>query len=64
MSVMVSEQLYIGCGQCEPVCPEKAVRVWGIARVEEERCIECLVCLYAFKRENERDEGDSVEDPY
>ena len=45
MSVTVDKQLCVGCGQCEPVCPEKAIRVWGVARVEEEFCTECLICL-------------------
>ena len=45
MSVTVDEQLCVGCGQCEPVCPEKAIHVWGIAQVKEELCTDCLICL-------------------
>jgi len=44
-NILFDKQLCVGCGQCEPICPEKAIRVWGIAQVEEERCTECLICL-------------------
>lgn len=45
MSVTVDKQLCVGCGQCEPICPEKAIHVWGTAQVKEERCTDCLICL-------------------
>ncbi|MBT3311573.1 MAG: 4Fe-4S binding protein [Desulfobacterales bacterium] len=45
MSVKVNDNLCLGCGQCEPVCPEKAIMVWGIARVNDKDCTECLICL-------------------
>ena len=45
MSVMVDKQLCVGCGQCEPVCPEKAIRVWGTAEIKGECCTDCLICL-------------------
>jgi NAD-dependent dihydropyrimidine dehydrogenase PreA subunit len=45
MGVKVDDRLCLGCGHCEIVCPEKAVRVWGVAHVNNEICTECLVCL-------------------
>ena len=45
MAVRVNDQLCVGCAQCEPVCPEKAVKVWGVAEVNDEICTECYICL-------------------
>ena len=44
MAIRVVEELCVGCGQCELVCPEEAIRAWGIAEVDEEICTECLIC--------------------
>ncbi len=45
MTVKVNDKLCLGCGQCEPVCPEKALKVWGVAIINDEECTECLICL-------------------
>ncbi|HEX59660.1 MAG TPA: 4Fe-4S dicluster domain-containing protein [Methanomicrobia archaeon] len=34
-----------GCGYCEMVCPNGAVKVWGRAEVDVENCIGCLRCM-------------------
>ncbi|UCG81691.1 MAG: 4Fe-4S binding protein [Desulfobacterales bacterium] len=45
MTVSVNNQLCVGCGQCELSCPERAIRAFGIARINEDKCTECLICF-------------------
>jgi ferredoxin len=40
----VDEQLCIGCGECEAICPFAAVTVDGVSAVTWEKCMGCGVC--------------------
>ncbi len=41
----VSEEECIACGDCEDICPMKAVKVEQIAKINEAICIGCGVCV-------------------
>ena len=42
--LIVDEEKCVGCGQCVPICPKGALRVWGMAEVKIEDCDDCLIC--------------------
>ncbi len=47
---MIDKELCIGCGDCLPVCPVKAIGLeTEYAEINEEMCVECGVC-YRAKR--------------
>ena len=41
----VNEEKCVGCGQCQPSCPEDAILVWGLAEIDRGKCIDCLACI-------------------
>ena len=43
--VWVNEAECVGCGHCQPSCPEEAISVWGMAKVDDGKCTECLECI-------------------
>ena len=43
MHVVVAEQC-TGCELCVPYCPMGAIRMNGIAIIDEDECVECGVC--------------------
>ncbi len=43
--IVVAENLCVGCGRCQPFCPEEALLAWGYLQIDHERCTECLTCL-------------------
>ncbi len=45
MSVKVSNEKCVGCGQCSVFCPEEALRAWGWLKVDETRCTDCGICV-------------------
>jgi NAD-dependent dihydropyrimidine dehydrogenase PreA subunit len=42
--VRVDAQSCTGCEQCVPYCPMGAIRIDGIAIIDEDECVECGVC--------------------
>ena len=47
---MIDKELCIGCGECLPVCPVKAIGLESeYAEIDGEMCVECGVC-YRAKR--------------
>ncbi|MBI2848881.1 MAG: 4Fe-4S binding protein [Chloroflexi bacterium] len=44
MTVNISEEKCVGCGECVPVCPEEALSVWAQLTVDDERCTDCAIC--------------------
>ncbi|MBA4423662.1 MAG: (4Fe-4S)-binding protein [Syntrophus sp. (in: bacteria)] len=48
--MMIDQELCIGCGDCLPVCPVRAIHLEAdVARIDAEMCVECGVC-YRAKR--------------
>jgi len=47
MAIVIKESNCIGCGSCVLFCPEEALTVLAsfIAKVDEQLCTECLICL-------------------
>jgi len=45
MAAVVDEEKCVGCGVCEDVCPQEAITVYDVARVNAELCTECGVCV-------------------
>lgn len=47
MAIAVDNARCIGCGMCEFICPEEALKVPPsfLVEVAEDKCIDCLVCL-------------------
>ncbi len=43
--IVVDEKLCVGCGRCEPLCPESALKAWGRLSVDATKCTDCLNCI-------------------
>ncbi|MFC1925815.1 ATP-binding protein [Chloroflexota bacterium] len=43
--IAVDDELCTGCGRCEPLCPEEALKAWGRLSVDDARCTDCLICI-------------------
>ncbi len=44
--MLISEELCVGCGQCQPYCPTGAIHFAGlISAVDQDVCYECGTCL-------------------
>jgi len=43
--VAVQQERCRGCGICEEVCPQGAIRVREVAVIDQERCIGCGICV-------------------
>lgn len=47
MKVVIDGSGCISCGACVIWCPMSAIRLErGIARIEQERCVQCKKCIY------------------
>ncbi len=46
--VVISEEKCAGCGFCQMICPREAMRLWGFARIDRERCTECFEGMHRF----------------
>jgi ferredoxin len=42
MTVMVKENVCVGCGRCVSFCPRGALSVWGILSVDVQCCTDCF----------------------
>ncbi len=42
MYVLVDEKKCVGCGLCVISCPREAIRAYGVAMIDENRCSECF----------------------
>lgn len=61
-SVILEEDLCIGCTNCIKGCPTEAIRVkGGKARIIDDRCIDCGVCILACPHHAKRSVSDSKE---
>ena len=46
--MIVREEVCVGCGCCQPYCPEEAITFQGLKSVvDQDLCIECGACLRA-----------------
>ncbi len=43
--VAVQEERCRGCGICEEVCPQGAIRVREVAVIDQSRCVGCGICV-------------------
>ena len=43
--MLIDETLCIGCGQCVPYCPVKAISLDDVACIDMDECVECGNCL-------------------
>ena len=43
--ISVIKENCVGCGICVAICPEDALKVWGMAEVITDRCTQCLTCI-------------------
>ena len=62
MAVVIDELICTGCSLCAAACPQEAIEVYGIARIEQEKCVECLECIPscpidAITREEEEEQA-------
>ena len=47
-SMMIHEEICVGCGRCQPYCPTTAIRYDGSkSRIDQDVCYECSTCLRA-----------------
>ena len=45
MAAIVDEEKCTACGMCEEACPQQAITVDDVARVNPELCVECGICV-------------------
>ncbi|MFH2043830.1 MAG: 4Fe-4S dicluster-binding protein [Pseudomonadota bacterium] len=47
MTIVIDKKVCVGCGFCNLLCPEYALKVskFFVTEVDQDRCIECLLCL-------------------
>ena len=43
--MLIDEDLCIGCGQCLPYCPVRAISLEETAKIDFDECAECANCL-------------------
>ena len=44
--MIIHEEVCVGCGQCQPYCPARAIGFVGLKSVvDQEKCMECGTCL-------------------
>jgi NAD-dependent dihydropyrimidine dehydrogenase PreA subunit len=43
--MLIDEDLCIGCGQCIPYCPVRAISLEETANIDFDECVECANCL-------------------
>jgi len=43
--LVVDEEICVGCGWCEPFCPEGVLKAWGYLEIDTQKCTECLLCI-------------------
>ncbi len=43
--VVVDKERCVGCGRCEPLCPEGALKAWGYLSIDATKCVDCLICI-------------------
>lgn len=44
--MIIREELCVGCGQCQPYCPEGSITFQGLkSTVDQASCVECGTCL-------------------
>ncbi len=48
--VIVTEEKCAGCGFCQMICPRNAMRLWGFARIDRDRCTECFEGMHRFEK--------------
>lgn len=44
-ALFIDEETCTGCGWCETVCPEDALRAWGYLTIDREKCTACGLCV-------------------
>ncbi len=44
MVAKVNAEECVGCGACEDVCPQSAIKVTDVAVVNEKDCVDCGAC--------------------
>ncbi|HHT74631.1 MAG TPA: 4Fe-4S binding protein [Methanomassiliicoccaceae archaeon] len=45
MAVKIKAEDCVGCGACEDVCPQEAIKVNDVAEVDAEKCVDCGACI-------------------
>jgi len=45
MVAKVKAEDCVGCGACEDVCPQSAIKVTDVAVVSEKDCVDCGACV-------------------
>lgn len=45
MAAIVNEEECTACGSCADVCPEGAITVEDVAKVDADKCTECGTCV-------------------
>ena len=45
MAAVVDQEKCRGCGMCKDVCPQEAIDLGDVARVNADACTECGLCV-------------------
>ncbi|RZN44022.1 MAG: 4Fe-4S dicluster domain-containing protein [Methanosarcinales archaeon] len=43
--IRIDENRCVGCGYCDANCPYSAITVFGVAKLNIEKCERCMKCL-------------------
>jgi ferredoxin len=43
--VKIKAEDCVGCGACEDVCPQSAIKVTDVAIIDEKECVDCGACI-------------------